>query len=532
MASRQPFLKREPWVARPKPAPVSRPQPATRRPPTRDPRVTPWRPRPKPITPKGPLFPTVKRPPVAPFGRRPPFLPASPLLPGKLRPLLPFLRLHPLVGAMLAAYDLYQLYQWLNQPGQGAPYGSVVDCGVLPRMPQLPGPIFGWTGSTTCVGTGPLPGPAVAGAVYGEWSTTHQWLAEWWTVRLSRNTGETLRFYHFPDGPPPPEMPYPPPAELPGVILPQPDPLPYPYPFAPQPYPHTPPVTRPRDEPYPQPDPYPRPQPSPRPAPTPSPAPGTVAPVPAIEFTPHGGVAPGWHEQRPPTPDEREKKKRLNPGTSAAWLNFMNNAIGSYTEVDDTVTALYKGLPWYVRRWKGRDGVWRDRDITSVARAARLGEHLGKLIIEDAITNLIVNGLTDEAFGLVGNALKQKTKELGKEGLWQGFQGPQAGGSLRGDNWQEVYEKLKKEAAKNQKLRQYTVKEMNPDGTYRLVRKTRPVTQIPWFKQESFYPRMARPGMAEWWTLTAAEKAARKKNVKAYYYAPTRTHRNLYLGEE
>lgn len=241
---------------------------------------------------------------------------------------------------------------------------------------------------------------------------------------------------------------------------------------------------------------------------------------------------PGWHEQRPPAPDEGEKKKRLPPGTSAAWLNFMNNAIGSYTEVDDTVTALYKGLPWYVRRWKGRDGVWRDRDITSVARAARLGQHLGKLIIEDAITNLIVNGLTDEAFGLVGNALKQKTKELGNEGLWQGFQGPQAGGSLRGDNWQEVYEKLKKEAAKNQKLRQYTVKEMNPDGTYRLVRKTRPVTQIPWFKQESYYPRMARPGMAEWWTLTAAEKAARKKNVKAYYYAPTRSHRNLYLDEE
>lgn len=533
MASRQAFLKRDPWAARPKPAPGSGPKPATRRPPSRDPRVTPWRPRPKPvpITPKGPLFPGVKRPPV-PFGRRPPYLPVSPLLPGKLRPLLPFLRLHPLVGAALAAYDLYNLWQWLQQQGQGAPYGGVVDCGTLPRMPHLPGPIFGWTGSSRCVGTGPLPGPAVSGAVYGEWSITHKWLAEWWTVRVSRNHGETLRFYHFPDGPPPPDMPYPPPAERPGIIIPQPDPLPYPYPFAPQPYPRTPPLTRPRDEPYPQPDPYPRLQPSPRPAPTPSPAPGAVAPIPAIEWGTDSGIKPGWHEQRPPRRDEREKKKRLKPGVGTQWLFLLKQGVGKYTEIDDTLSALYKGLPWKLRRWRGRDGVWRDRDITSVARAKRLYQLLGELDVNKAIEEVIKEELSDLAFGTAGNILKKRAKELGDQGLWTGNTGFQTGGSLREDNWEEVYEKLKKEAAKEQKLRQYTVKEMNPDGTYRLVRKRRPVTQIPWFKQESYYPRMARPGMAEWWELTAAEKAARKKNVKAYYYAPTRTHRYLYLDEE
>ena len=63
----------------------------------------------------------------------------------------------------------------------------------------------------------------------------------------------------------------------------------------------------------------------------------------------------------------------------------MSGAIGSYTEVDDTVAALYKGLPWKLRRWRGRDGVWRDRDITSVDRAKRLYQLLGQLDVQKGV---------------------------------------------------------------------------------------------------------------------------------------------------
>lgn len=516
MASRQAFLKREPGLARPKPNPVSRPTPATRRPPTRDPRVTPWRPRPKPIPnpkPGGPLFPGVPKPKYPVFGKRPPHLPVSPLALGRLRPLRPFLRLHPALALGFLAWDVYDLYQVLKKQYQliGYRIDPSRNCEIPAWDSYLHFSQFG----RPCNSLVNVPSPEV------DWPTRQpSRIYEWWRESLTNRYGvrkswvRTFEPGVVPGYVPPQEAIYPPPL---------PEEMPYPYPFAPQPLPLSPPITRPRDEPYEQPRPQPRPNPAASPVPY---RPPWSTEIPVISFEPGRQPLPDIHTRRPPSDTEVEKKKRLSPGVSAAWLGFLGNAVSSYTEVDDAVEALYKGLPWYVRRWKGRDGVWRDRDITSVARAARLGQHIGKLIIEDAVTNLIVNGLTDEAFGLVGNALKQKTKELGNEGLWQGFQGPQAGGSLRGDSWEEVYEKLKKEAAQREiKRRQYTVKTRLGPGLYKYETRTRPVTQIPWFRQESLYPRMARPGMAEWWTLTAAEKAARKKNVKAWYYAPNRRPR-------
>lgn len=535
MASRQPFLKRDPWAARPKPAPGSGPKPATRRPPTRDPRAHPWRPKPPkiPMTPQGPLFPGAPKPKNPVFGKRPP-MPFPATLPGKLKPLIPLLRLHPLINFGLWAWTGYELWQWWQQQGLPAtPNGGYLHC-QGPRPPRRVK--YGWARFSICATYQPPPPndydviPPRPKGVSGNWLI--QWEQSGIAPKYSTTRFDTVQQWYYGNTVPVGGVPNPfPEPDIPFVVLP-PEENPYPYPFAPPPYPATPPLTRPRDEPYPQPDPYPRPQPSPRPAPTPSPAPGAVAPIPAIEWGTDSGIKPGWHEQRPPREDEREKKKRLKPGVGTQWLFLLKQGVGKYTEIDDTLSALYKGLPWHLRRWRGRDGVWRDRDITSVDRAKRLYQLLGELDVNKAIEEVIKQELTDLAFGTAGNILKKRAKELGDEGLWTGNTGFQTGGSLRQDNWDEVYEKLKKEAAKKQKLRQYTVKEMSPDGTYRLVRKTRPVTQIPWFKQESYYPRMARPGMAEWWELTAAEKAARKKNVKAYYYAPTRTHRNLYLDEE
>lgn len=522
MAPRQVFLKREPGLARPRPNPASRPKPATRRPPTRDPRVTPWRPRPNPIpkpTPNKPLFPGMPKPKYPVFGRRPAHLPISPGWLGRLRPLRPFLRLHPFLALPFLAWDAYDLYQQYQRNRLIRGYKPVgAEC-VIPewisfdRFAKVTRPCDSRTLTPVARYNFDAPYPST--------------IFEWWLGDFKASATRVVRAYGFRQrwdrDTTVPVPSYTPPSK--GIYIP-PDPLemPYPYPFAPAPYPVNPPLTRPSQEPgvSPQPQPQPQPRPAPRPVPVPV---GAIAPIPSINYRPGERPEAGYHERRPPTDHEAEKKKRLKPGTSVAWLQFMNQAVGSYTEMDDTIAALYKGLPWHLRRWRGRDGVWRDRDIRSDTRAKRLFDLLGQLDVEKAIEEVIKQELTDAAFGTVGNKLKQKAKDLGDQGLWPSATGFQTGGAKRHETWEEAYEKLRKEGAEKVKTRQYTVKIRVGPGLYRYETRTRPVTQIPWFKQESLYPRMARPGMAEWWTLTAAEKAARKKNVKAYYYAKTRTPR-------
>jgi len=527
MASRQgQFLKREPWGA-PKVPPASRPPNPARRPPTRDPRVIPWRPKPKPIpkpAPGGPLFPGVPKPKHPPFGKRPPHLPLPGGWLGRLKPLRPFLRLHPFLTLPFLAWDLYDLYQAYRQDASVRGYYKV--------GPECTG--ADWINFdrfsiyTRPCGSRQSPAPA-------EYSFTAPYpstIFEWWRGIFTTGGGRKVDSFGFRQrwdrDPAVPNPAYIPPQEG-WVVPPSPLELPYPYPFAAPPVPVTPPLTRPNQEPGYQP----RPQPKPSPAPRPLAPPGAVAPVPAIEWTPGEPATSGFHERRPPIRDkEKEKKKRLKPGTAAAWLNFMSGAIGSYTEVDDTVAALYKGLPWKLRRWRGRDGVWRDRDITSVDRAKRLYQLLGQLDVQKGIEEIIKQQLSDAAFGMVGNKLKQKAKELGDEGLWTGNTGFQTGSANRFDTWEEAYEQLRKEQAGKVKYRQYTVHEQQADGSWKWVKKVRPVTQVPWFMQKSRYLRMARRGTAEWWQLTAAEKRARKKTVQGYYYAPSPSDRPLYFNRE
>lgn len=520
MASRPAFLKREPWAS-PKVPPAKRPP--TRRAPTRDPRVTPWRPAPKApkITPNGPLFPGAPKPKYPVFGKRPPFIPLAPTLPGKLRPLLPFLRLHPLIGFGLLAWQAYDLYQWWQEmqaaDAKWSTRRKCIDDNPLRqkhwRWARYDGCFSYQPGSINSIPPRPT-------GVNGEW--LQMWQQAGTDENPSTTRFDTVEQWRYGNNIPVGTIPRPLPVfTLPSVNLP-PDELPYPYPYAPPQLPITPPLTRPQEEGQPSQ------QPQARPAPRPVRPPGLVAPIPAIEWRPGTPAISGYHERRPPTEREREKKKRLKPGTSAAWLSFMDRTIGAYTEVDDVVSALYKGLPWKLRRWRGRDGVWRDRDIRSDTRAKRLYELLGSLDVQKGIEEIIKNQLSDAAFGAVGNRLKNRARELGDEGLWGGNTGFQQGGANRSDTWEEAYQKLKKEQAGRVKYRQYTVREQQADGTWRYVKKQRPVTQIPWYQQQSRYNRMARPGMSEWWELTAAEKAARKKTVRGYYYAPTPSDRPLY----
>ena len=192
-------------------------------------------------------------------------------------------------------------------------------------------------------------------------------------------------------------------------------------------------------------------------------------------------------------------------------------------ELDDYVSAIYKALPWKLRRWRGSDGVWRDRDANTKDRLERLYNHLGALSVQDAVKNLVENEASDRAWGAVGNALKGRAKELGDEGLWSGLRGPGSSTPLNKDVW-DAYKadqraRWRKMVQNGEYHNWYRVREYNPETNrweYKL--KQRPTIQIPWYRKESFYPGER--------ALTGADGAYTVPRPR-YYYAENRLPRPL-----
>lgn len=219
------------------------------------------------------------------------------------------------------------------------------------------------------------------------------------------------------------------------------------------------------------------------PAPAPIPAldvdinPGSNSPAPAVN--------PGWHYTRPPRSDEGEKKKRLSNKTSAQWMKFLEATGGNYMEMDDYIAALYKGIPWKYRRWRGTDGVWRDRDITSVSRAQRIQQYLAQYDIEAGLTELAKMYLTDKAFGKAGQALKNKTKELGDLGEWSGARGLGSGTPLNKTQWEAEKAVIREEFNRTYKERTYTRSYKNADGEWQTTKYIRPRKEIPWLRVDN-----------------------------------------------
>ena len=272
-------------------------------------------------------------------------------------------------------------------------------------------------------------------------------------------------------------------------VPPLPDWLYPPRPFDPQPIPVAPPLTLP--DPLPSPEAPAVPPPAPRPPIMPAPVPGVV---PAINWSPGGFLDPGDHVKRPPDPPtERERKKRLGPSDSWKWYKFIERVGGSYMEFDDNVAAIYKGLHWSVRRWRGRDGVWRDRDITSTARLERIFQYAEsvKFNVHDAIVALQSEQSSDRTFGKIGKILSDKTRDNANAGWWAGLRGP--GQTPQDNQWSEAYKELQRQRyQRNKKLRKYTSWREAQNGEWVRVESRRPDMQIPWFKQDSLYPAPLR----------------------------------------
>ena len=372
------------------------------------------------IRPGDPLFPPVKRQNI-PFGKgvkKPKAIPLGGL---------PFGKYLPWAGVAATAASWYMLSQ--NAPVNLADYGWKKACSVHPNPPEMYAfyrRAYGWGLPSVCgVPEQPYswgaPTPAAdfvipARNATQDPNTVYTENIVFWFPSLNRDRGTmvTLWSRRLDRGAYAPAQPYYESKNSPYMIPPSPE-------FWPDPF-----------------SPYnvPRPALDPLPASPPWASLPYVHPpgrhVPSIDLTPDG-VKIGWHEKRPPRKDEREKKKRLGSKNSAAWVSKLQGWIGGFTESDDFMSALYKGLHWKVRRWRGRDGVWRDRDITSFTRAKRLGRQLGDLSIEKAITEIVKENATDWAYGKTSKKITDNFKK-------SGLQFPHGLTSQRNSgSWEEVY---------------------------------------------------------------------------------------------
>lgn len=495
--------------------PPDRKLPPDRRPPGRKPLRRPEPKKPLPRRPlRRPLFPVKPLPKTKPFGK---WIPNTgiPMPPMRRWQALKLLRLGrgflgPL-GVALTLWELYEIYQWYQ--GQ--------EGGLWPP----PSDTYRWcsdrNASTWPFGPfGRFAGPTLSCTEGLDWSSTvERWEPgrPWfWFVQRRQVTGGRYRTkpmegWLYPEDPGVlPEIR----PDLPPVVLPP--EKPYPYPDVDEPLPWTPPLERP--EPEPRPD-YDRP-PWRRSDADPDPL---MKEVPDIELIPGEPLSPGKHERRPPEPPEKEKKKRLKTKDSYKWLKFLNDSVGTFTELDDTVTAIYKALDWKVRRWKGRDGVWRDRDINTKSRLQRLLLYTHTLDLTKAVeeimkahNNKMDENLKDKLYGAQGERLKRKSRELGEEGIWGGFQGLGQNPNRFNDDWDTVYKRLKKEAAERQHRyghNWYYSKKYDPvSNTWNGVWRQRPITQIPWYRQKSAYDR---------WVNLTGQKTGYKVKRSRYYYART-----------
>lgn len=260
--------------------------------------------------------------------------------------------------------------------------------------------------------------------------------------------------------------------------------------------------------------------------------------------SPFPAPVPGLHPKRPPAPDEKEKKRKLDWRQTHAWLGVLEGLASKYAEVDDKTAAIYKALDWRVRRWKGRDGVWRDRDITTASRMRRIAQYVDRLSVTEMIKNMVMEETIDAIGGAIGRANK---RAIDNNPYYTGLTGMQYGQRFTKASWDEVLQSMRAEAAAKEKPRDwYRYIPIGPDGrridlaslppdatTYqaswgevrnapywylppgttwerRLVKGTR--QRIPWLQQTYNKTIVPRRGTSRWWSRDTDRIAFRERS--------------------
>lgn len=441
-------------------------------------------PKPAPRIPGAPKMPPGVHPFAAPRIPTPPFrMPPKPVF-NPFKPKLPkgalgrlAGRLVPGLGLVLLAWDIYDSMETLQgSPGRKAGWllGGTASCSLTcPGSPSIalgaglnwgPGGDCPISQPSNCVSgqavkvmadmpqsqidaiwnASPKPTKIIEGIVHFKWGASSKMFNK--TIHVYRPGMEPKSPPRYlPEAPPnfapldllPMNIPGLDPNSMP-IFVPVPTPHPIPVPLLPRlkPNPDRVPSERSDDGIVTKPDPW-APIPPvnpfpPEPAFPPNPEPGTgVKPKPpvdpfvpsvdldtgAIGSSPRVTPRPGRHYKRPPGSNEREKKKNLNRG---AFYRILNGLVGFVGEAGDFVDAVYDALPPKVRRWKGRDGKWRDRDANPITKAERIFNNLDKLDVDKAIENIIANQLEDK---LIGSLASGARKDLARKG-WTSDRNP------------------------------------------------------------------------------------------------------------
>lgn len=118
------------------------------------------------------------------------------------------------------------------------------------------------------------------------------------------------------------------------------------------------------------------------------------------------------HIKMPPGPKVRERKRAGVP--KALWKAVM--FAGAVTEACEAVDVFYKALPWQLRRWKGRDGKWRDKEITCHMRALAVFRNAASINVEEALIGLVENEIKDRVIGKANQAATNAAIKAGYPG--------------------------------------------------------------------------------------------------------------------
>lgn len=142
---------------------------------------------------------------------------------------------------------------------------------------------------------------------------------------------------------------------------------------------------------------------------------------PAQAALPRGGVRPGV--KTGPAPGKREPPGRLvherKADSSASRKTW--RAIGHVTEVNDALSAVYKALPGRLRAKarEANDG----KALNPIQKAELLYQNLNAVNIQDALVNLLVEGLEDKIYGGLGRLSAKASAQVRPHGdLPIGFQ--------------------------------------------------------------------------------------------------------------
>ena len=92
------------------------------------------------------------------------------------------------------------------------------------------------------------------------------------------------------------------------------------------------------------------------------------------------------------------------------------------------------------RRWRGRDGVWRDRDFGTHAKLQRIYQEMPDFDINAALNAYAKQQLLDMAIGKFGQLGNEAVK---RNPYYVGAQGLQSGGAVRQRVSDEAYAQIR-----------------------------------------------------------------------------------------